>query len=92
MTAERKIPDGRKEALAKLIASQLSQGRRIETQNGCQAVLVQGHRVNHVLHLIPTLATAGLWVIVWVALALLGVEKRELLSVDEWHNPTVPRL
>lgn len=91
MTTERKTSDERKEALGKLIASRLSQGRRIETQSDYQAVLVQGHRVNHILHLILSLLTL-FWVIVWVILVLTGGEKRELVAVDEWGMPTVSRL
>ena len=46
--------------------------------------LVEGHRVNHVLHLLLSLCTFGLWIIVWVSLAVMGGEKRELFQVDAY--------
>ena len=88
----KKTTDERKELLARQVASLITQGRRVETQSDFQAVLLQGHRVNHLLHALITLFTVGLWAIVWIALAILGGEKRELVQVDEWGNPTVARL
>lgn len=41
-------------------------------------------RPNHVLHLLLTLVTFGLWAIVWVVLAIDSrPERRHLVSVDE---------
>jgi hypothetical protein len=88
----RKSSDERKEALARAIHTQVAQGARVETQGDYQAILVRGHRVNHVLHLILTLVTLGLWVFVWIALALFGGEKRMTVSVDEWGNTIVQNL
>jgi hypothetical protein len=90
--SNRKTPDERKEALARLISSQVAQGFRVESQSDFQAVLVKGKNTNHVLHLILTLITFGLWAIVWIAVAVFGGEKREILSVDEWGNPTIQRM
>ena len=87
-----KSVDERKQILSRQIGSLLTQGRRVESQSDFQAVLLRGHAVNHVLHLIITLVTLGLWVIVWIALVALGGEKRELVQVDEWGNPTIARL
>ena len=92
MSSERKTADERKEILSRQIGTLLAQGRRIESQSDFQAVLVQGHPVNHILHLIITLMTLGVWTIVWLALTVLGGEKREVVQVDEWGNPTVSRL
>jgi hypothetical protein len=39
----------------------------------------KGRRPNHVLHLILTLVTFGLWAIVWLVLALAMGEKRRLI-------------
>ena len=54
--------------------------------------MVRGNKVNHVLHLILTLVTVGLWVIIWLVLALSGGEKREIVKIDEWGTPSVTRL
>lgn len=88
----RKTSENRKEALARLLTSQLSQGWRIESQSDFQAVLLRGHPVNHILHLFITFFTIGFWAIVWIALVLLGGEKRQVVQVDEWGNPTISKL
>ena len=65
------------------LARQQAGGKRIESQTDFQAVLVTGKPVNHVLHLLLTVFTAGLWIFVWLLLAFSGGEKREILQVDE---------
>ena len=66
------------------IAQEVRSGQRVESRSDYQAVLVRGHRVNHVLHLILFLVTLGLWLPIWILLAILGGEKRELLQVDAY--------
>ena len=92
MATERKSSDERQSLLSRQVASLLSQGRRVESQSDYQAVLVQGHRPNHILHLILTFITLGTWGLVWLGLVFLGGEKRELVQVDEWGNSSVSRL
>ena len=46
--------------------------------------MVTGHRPNNVLHLILSIVTLGLWLIVWLIVALAGGEKRKVLTVDEY--------
>ena len=92
MTTNRKSVDERKEILARQISSLLAQGRRVESQSDFQAVLITGHRPNHVLHLLITFFTFGLWAIPWIAITALGGEKREVINVDEWGNPSIARL
>lgn len=57
---------------------------RIESQTDFQAVVVTGKRPNHLLHLILTLLTVGLWVFVWIGVAIFGGEKRRVVSVDDF--------
>jgi hypothetical protein len=59
---------------------------------GVAASLIIRRRPNHVLHLILTLVTLGLWVFVWLGLAIFGGEKRMSVNVDEWGNVNVQRL
>lgn len=92
MSSTRKTTEERKEILAQHIANLVAQGRRVESQGDFQAVMVRGNKVNHVLHLILTLVTLGLWVIIWLVLALSGGEKREIVKIDEWGTPSVTRL
>ena len=82
----------RKEALARAIQGAVARGGRIESQSETQAVIIRGQRPNHVLHLILSLITVGVWAIVWLILVLTGGEKRELLSVDEFGNVLVQKV
>ena len=82
----------RKEAMSRLIQSQIAGGSRIESQSDTQAVLVKGHRPNHMLHFVIGLFTLGTWWLVWAGIALFGGEKREVASVDEWGNSSIQRL
>ena len=92
MATERKTTDERRALLSRQIGARLALGRRVESQSEFQAVLVHGHPVNHILHLIITLITLGVWVIVWIALILFGGEKREIVEVDEWGNASIAKL
>ena len=88
----RKTADERKEALAISVTNSIAMGRRVESQSDYQAVLVKGKPVNHVLHLILTLVTAGFWSPIWIALVIFGGEKREVARVDEWGNASIQKL
>ena len=74
----RKGPDERKEALERAVRRQVSLGARVDSQNDYQAILVTGHRPNHLLHL----ATLGFW----------GGEHRTSVSVDESGNTKIQKL
>jgi hypothetical protein len=78
--------EARRATLAQAIANQVRQGSRVEAQSEFQAVLVDGKPINHVLHLILTLVTCGIWAIVWIALVGMGGEKRYSLQVDNYGN------
>jgi hypothetical protein len=88
----RKSADERKEALARAIHTQVAQGARVESQSDFQAILVTGHRPNHLLHFFIGLVTLGIWWLVWIGIALAGGEKRMAVSVDEWGNTNIQRL
>jgi hypothetical protein len=60
-----------------------TQGWRVETLMDFQVVLVKGHRTNHLLHLLLSVVTFGLWLAAWPAVALDGGERRIVLTVDE---------
>jgi hypothetical protein len=49
-----------------------------------QAQLVKGKHTSHLLHLVLSLLTAGLWIPVSILVALVGGEKQKLLAVDEY--------
>jgi len=78
--------DDRKAALAQQVANWTRDGWRVESRTDYQAVMVKGHRTNHVLHLILTLVTLGVWAIVWILVAVLGGEKRRVIEVDDFGH------
>ncbi|MCO5986688.1 helix-hairpin-helix domain-containing protein [Actinoallomurus spadix] len=63
---------------------QASLGWRVQMQSDNQAVMTSGGQVNHVLHLLITLLLCGLWLPVWVILAVTGTEKRITITVDPY--------
>ena len=81
-----KSADERKATLDRTLADRGAQGWRIENRSDFQATIATGKRIHHVLHLILTILTAGLWAIVWIILAITGGIKRHLLTVDEYGN------
>ena len=66
------------------MAEWIREGWRVESRSSFQAVMVSGRRVNHLLHLVISLVTAGLWIFIWIVLVLTGGENRELLLVDAY--------
>jgi hypothetical protein len=46
-----------------------------------KAVVVKGHRPNHILHLILSIITLGIWVPVWICITIFGGEKRKTVTV-----------
>lgn len=65
-------------------ALKVQNGWRVESQTPRMVSLVSGKPVNHVLHLILSLVTLGLWIPVWIIMGLAGGERRcELLAADD---------
>ena len=87
-------PELRKELLAQSLANQLSQSGqwRVESQTDHYAIVVGGKPVNHILHLILTLLTLGVWIIVWILAVIAGGETRFKISIDEYGNGTNQKL
>lgn len=56
----RKTVYERKELLSGAIAIMAAQGFRVESQSDFRAIVVKGKYVNHVLHLLLSIVTAGL--------------------------------
>jgi hypothetical protein len=78
--------DARREALARAVANNLKSGWRVESQTEYSATMAKGHRPNHVLHLILTIITLGVWLIVWILVSVMSGEKRLALRVDAEGN------
>lgn len=81
-TISAKTPDERKAILDAAVANTVSGGWRVESRTDFQAVLVKGKNHSHLLHLILTILTLGLWLLVWIPLGIFGGEKRATMTVD----------
>jgi hypothetical protein len=57
--------------------------RRVEPQLDFTAVVVKGKNPSHVLHLLLSLITLGLWLFVWAAVSVFGGERRRMIEIDE---------
>jgi hypothetical protein len=88
----RKSSEERKELVARTLTGQLANGARIESQSDYQAVVLRGKPVNHVLHLIISCVTLSFWVPVWIVMAVVGGEKRSMVTVDEYGNAAVQKV
>lgn len=87
-----RAPEERKALLANALQGQVAGGARIESQGEFQAVVVRGHRPNHLLHFLIGVFTLGLWWIVWFFIAVFGGEKRQMVSVDDFGNVLVQKV
>lgn len=66
------------------ISTLQSTGWAVESRSTHQATVVSGAPVNHILHLLLTLFTCGLWSVVWMAVSMFGGQKRIYLRMDEY--------
>ncbi len=73
----------RRAALDSRVARELAEGGNLESQTGYNAVIVKGKKVNHILHLILSVLTAGVWLIVWAILVLTNKRQRIVLHVND---------
>ena len=65
------------------IASFTGQGYRIESNTGGLVTMVSGKKTNHILHLLLSVVTLGLWLPVWLIVAAFGGERRVMLTTDD---------
>ena len=65
------------------IEHRLASGWRVESDYGNTVTLVKGQRVNHILHLLLSIVTAGAWLLIWLVLAAFGGERRTTFTYDD---------
>lgn len=76
----------RKEMLDRAVADYAARGWHVETRSDHQATLAKGKRVSHLLHLILTFFTLGVWALVWITVTLTGGVKRRLIEIAPSGN------
>jgi hypothetical protein len=58
-------------------------GWRLRSKTPTQAHLVRGEPISHGVHVFFSIATVGLWLIVYIPLLIFGGEKHRLISIDD---------
>lgn len=71
---------GDQQQLQATLSSWTSKGWHVESQVGTNLIMVKGQRPNHILHLILSIITAGLWIPVWILITLTGGEKHATIQ------------
>lgn len=86
-------PEERKAALARAVATEVRGGWHVQSQTDYQAVMLKpGTKVNHLLHLILSLVTLGIWLIVWLFVAVTHKrEHRKVIDVDAFGGVNVQK-
>lgn len=84
------VPDAvRQQRLQEYLSAELARSQgRIESVAPYSAVIITGQKVNHVLHLLVSVLLCGLWLPVWLLIAVSGGEQRRVLTVDPYGNVT----
>lgn len=76
-------PDQRYAVLQQELIQVVGNGARVEAQwPPDRAIICWPANVNHVVHAILSLLTAGLWLFVWLLIAITTKPRRLLLTVD----------
>ncbi len=78
----------RSELLDQVLAQKTLQGSTVVHRADHYAVISVGSKPNHVLHLLLSILTLGLWLIVWLIVAIAGGESQYAITVDEHGTVT----
>lgn len=74
----------RQSVMDQALASYVAAGATVVYRDSRQAVISDQPHVNHVMHAILSLLTFGLWLLVWLLVAMTAKEKRHTITVDEF--------
>lgn len=76
-----------RQQMSQAVAKEVADGGwRVESQTDYHTVLSKGGRTNHVLHLILTIFTCGLWSLAWLLIAHVNRHQSLVLRFDEHGN------
>lgn len=68
------------------VAQYANAGWQVQATTPTSAVLVDGPPTNHVLHVLVSIFTCGLWLPVWLIVAMTAKQRRVTLMVDPYGN------
>lgn len=85
-------PTADQQAMARDVILFVHRGYTVESQTPHQAVLVRpGTKVNHILHLLLSLLTVGLWLVMWLLIALFHKRTKRMVLTIVDDAPALPR-
>ena len=76
----------RKAILEKRIVFEVARGARLTYQGEFEAVFELGKRPNHILHLLLSIVTFGIWLLVWLIISMGSGVQSYTLSIDKFGN------
>lgn len=77
-------PEQRQQMLGMAVNAEVVRGASIREMDQTSAVLLKKDEVNHILHLLLTVFTCGLWAIIWLLAAASARVHMYRLVVDEF--------
>ena len=89
---ENLTPTERRRLLSQHLAVMEEEGKRIVFQGDYQAIVADGTPVNHILHLMLSFFTVGLWAVIWMIDISFHKETKEFVRVDIEGNVTVSKI
>lgn len=82
--------DQRQQILFQQVSIYLNQGWEVQSQNEFSVILVKKPKpVNHILHLLLSILTAGVWLFVWLGLAMFSSSKSMTKMINVSENGAV---
>jgi hypothetical protein len=83
--ATQKLSDAERDKLLdRVLVKKAQGGGTVQMRGGNQVVLEYKAKPNHLLHLILSILTLGLWLVVWLIVAITSRDKHETIAVDEY--------
>ena len=70
------------------VAMAVTDGWMVESQTPTQAILVKSRKCNHILHLLLSVFTGGLWLPVWIVQGVRAGTERRVISAPVSASPT----
>lgn len=74
------------ERLHVAVNQELRAGWQVVSQTPTAVRLQKGHPTSHLLHLVLSVLTMGLWIPVWIFMAVVAGEKNKTLYLDKNGN------
>ncbi len=89
---ENLTPAERRRLLSQQLGVMEEEGKWVAFRGDYQAIVADGTPINHVLHLMLSFFTVGLWAIIWMVDISFHKETKEFVRVDIKGNVTVTKI